>query len=121
MAEEEQQKIDAVKDNPKVTSEAAADDGFSDSDKVTSDLNLWNYKESKDLIGVVVSIDEEGSFGRSIVVDTLEEKGLTIPSLTALNTKLKSAKVGNRIKLVCLGLVRGKNKRDYYDFDVFIK
>ena len=96
-------------------------DDFNDDDKVTSDLKLWNYKEIKELIGIVIAIDEEGNFGRTIVVDTAEEKGLTIPSLTALNTKLKEVEIGNKIKLVCLGIVRGKNKRDYYDFDVFIK
>jgi len=96
-------------------------DDFSDEDKVTSDLKLWNYKEDKELIGAIVKIDPEGNFGRTIIVDTAEEKEVTIPSLTALNTKLKNAMVGNKIKIVCLGLVRGKNKRDYYDFDVFIK
>ena len=96
-------------------------DDFNESDKVTSDLKLWNYKEDKTLIGVVTLIDEEGNFGRTIVVDTAEEQGLTIPSLTALNTKLKEVEIGNKIKLVCLGIVRGKNERDYYDFDVFIK
>jgi len=96
-------------------------DDFKEDDKVTSDLKLWNYKEEKKLIGVVTLIDEEGNFGRTIVVDTLEEKGLTIPSLTALNTKLRLVEVGDKIKLVCLGIVRGKNKRDYYDFEVFIR
>lgn len=96
-------------------------DDFSEKDKIVSDLNLWNYKENKTLVGVIVSIDEKGTFGRTITVDTAEQKELTIPSLTALNTKLSNVVVGNKIKLVCLGLVRGKNKRDYYDFDVFIK
>jgi|TARA_R100001530_G_scaffold25421_1_gene20483 hypothetical protein len=96
-------------------------DDFSDEDKVTSDLKLWNYKEEKELIGVVVAIDEEGNFGRTIIVDTSSEQGLTIPSLTALNTKLRKTKIGDKVKIVCLGLVRGKNKRDYYDFDVFVK
>ena len=96
-------------------------DDFTDEDKVTSDLKLWNYKEDKELIGVITAIDEEGNFGRTLVVDTSNEQGLTIPSLTALNTKLHNAKVGDKVKIVCLGLVRGKNKRDYYDFDVFIK
>ena len=96
-------------------------DDFTDEDKVVSDLRLWNYKDDKELIGVVIAIDPEGNFGRTIIVDTAEEKDVTIPSLTALNTKLKNAMVGNKIKIVCLGMVRGKNKRDYYDFDVFIK
>lgn len=96
-------------------------DDFSDSDKITSDLKLWNYKDNSTLVGVIVKIDPEGNFGRTIIVDTAEEKDLTIPSLTALNTKLSNAIVGNKIKIVCLGMVRGKNKRDYYDFDVFIK
>ena len=96
-------------------------DNFSDDDKVSSDLKLWDYKNNATLIGVIISIDPEGNYGRSIVVDTEEEKGLTVPSLTALNTQLSNAVVGNKIKLVCLGLVRGKNKRDYYDFDVYIK
>jgi hypothetical protein len=98
-------------------------DDFSDEDKVTSDLKLWDYKneDQKVLIGVVRQIDEERQFGRTVIVDTAEESNLTIPSLTALNTKLRDAEVGNKIKIVCLGLTRGKNKRDYYDFDVFIK
>ena len=96
-------------------------DDFSDADKVTSNLKLWDYKDNETLIGVIVDIDPEGNFGRTIIVDTADEKGLTIPSLTALNTKLSNAVVGNKVKIVCLGMVRGKNKRDYYDFDVFIK
>jgi len=96
-------------------------DDFNEADKVSSDLKLWNYKEDLTLIGIVTTIDEEGNFGRSITVDTANDKGLTIPSLTALNTKLKAVKIGNRVKIVNLGVVRGKNKRDYYDFDVFIK
>ena len=96
-------------------------DDFSDEDKVTSDLKLWNYKDNSTLVGVIVKIDPDGQFGRTIIVDTEEEKDLTIPSLTALNTKLSNAIVGNKIKIICLGMVRGKNKRDYYDFDVFIK
>jgi len=96
-------------------------DDFTEDNKVISDLKLWNYKEEKALIGVVIAIDEEGNFGRTIIVDTETEKGLTVPSLTALNTKLSKVKVGQKIKIVCLGIVRGKNKRDYYDFDVFIK
>ena len=96
-------------------------DDFNDEDKVTSDLKLWNYKDNSTLVGVIVKIDPDGQFGRTIIVDTEEEKDLTIPSLTALNTKLCNAIIGNKIKLVCLGMVRGKNKRDYYDFDVFIK
>ena len=97
-------------------------DDFTEKDKVTSNLRLWDYKiDNATLIGAITSIDPEGQFGRTIVVDTAEEKGLTIPSLTALNTKLHDAIIGNKIKIVCLGLVRGKNKRDYYDFEVFIK
>lgn len=96
-------------------------DDFTDADKVSSDLKLWDYKDNQTLIGVIVNIDPEGNFGRTIVVDTSEEKGLTIPSLTALNTKLQNAVVGNKVKIVCKGLVKGKNRRDYYDFDVYIK
>ena len=96
-------------------------DDFNDDDRVPSNLKLWDYKENPTLIGVVISINPDGVYGRSIEVDTEDEKGLTIPSLTALNTKLQNVVVGNKIKIVCLGLVRGKNKRDYYDFDVFIK
>jgi len=96
-------------------------DDFSDEDKVTSNLKLWDYKDNETLVGVIVKIDPEGQFGRTIIVDTEAEKDLTIPSLTALNTKLSNAVVGNKIKVVCKGLVKGKNRRDYYDFDVFIK
>ena len=102
-------------------SQQNVEDDFTDDDKVTSDLKLWNYKEDKELIGVIISINPDGQYGRTLVVDTATEKGLTIPSLTALNTKLSEAVIGNKVKIICLGLVRGKNKRDYYDFDVFIK
>lgn len=97
------------------------DDDFSDSDEFKSDLNLWDYKEKTELIGVVKAIDEDGQFGRTIVVDTAEAENVTVPSLTALSTKLAKVQVGNKVKIVNLGLVRGKNKRDYYDFKVFIK
>ena len=97
-------------------------DDFTEKDKVTSNLRLWDYKiNNATLIGAITSIDPEGQFGRTIVVDTAEEKDITIPSLTALNTKLAKAVVGNKVKIICLGLVKGKNRRDYYDFDVFIK
>jgi len=98
-------------------------DDFSETDKVISDLKLWDYKnpDKKVLIGIVIEIEPEGTYGRSVIVDTIEETNLTIPSLTALNTKLRDVRVGDKIKLECLGLIRGKNKRDYYDFNVFIK
>lgn len=98
-------------------------DDFTEEDKVKSDLRLWDYKNdsNKVLVGVVTEIDESGAFGRTVIVDTAEEKGITIPSLTALQTKLSNVKVGNRLKIINLGIVRGKNKRDYYDFDVYIK
>jgi len=100
--------------------QSVADD-FTEDDKVSSDLKLWNYKDESTLIGVIIGINPEGNYGRTLTVDTAEEDGITIPSLTALNTQLANAVIGNKVKIVCKGLVRGKNKRDYYDFDVFIK
>jgi len=97
-------------------------DDFTEEDKISSDLKLWDYKvNNATLVGVITSIDPNGQFGRTIVVDTAEEKDVTVPSLTALGTKLAKAVVGNKVKIICLGLVKGKNRRDYYDFDVFIK
>ena len=37
-------------------------DDFSDDDKVESNLNLWNFKEEKEILCVVKSI-EKGNFG----------------------------------------------------------
>lgn len=96
-------------------------DDFNDEDKIVSNSNLWDYKdEGNTIIGFVVEINEEGTYGREIVVDNGDEQK-TIPSLTALNTKLSHAKVGDKIKIVSLGKVRSMNKKEYWDFEVFIK
>lgn len=95
-------------------------DDFSDDDKVTSDLNFWDYKEQKQLIGVFKGFEND-SYGEHPVLET-NEKEIHLPNLTALNSKLKRAKVGDKVKAVNLGEKKSeKTGRMYYDFDVFIK
>jgi hypothetical protein len=93
---------------------------FTDADKVPQ-LVFWNYKEKKEIMGVVVDINEEGQYGRTITLDTNEANGISLPNLATLNTKLKNVQVGNKLKIVNLGTKKSsETRRDYYDFDVWI-
>lgn len=96
-------------------------DDFTDDDEVKSELNLWNYKDDKEIIGVVLR-KEEGQYGEQVVLSAGEDNEVTLPSLTALNTKLANVEIGAKVKIVYLGEVRSeKTGRMYSDFKVFTK
>jgi len=95
-------------------------DDFSDDDKVSSDLNFWDYKDQKELIGVFIDFQKDG-FGDHAVLQVFENE-IHLPNLTALNSKLRRAKPGNKVKIVNLGEKKSeKSGRMYYDFDIYIK
>ena len=94
-------------------------DDFSDTDKIPSDMNFWDYKESKEIIGIFKEFVKD-SYGEHAVIESGEE--IHLPNLTALNGKLKRASSGDKIKVVNLGEKKSdKTGRMYYDFDVYIK
>lgn len=95
-------------------------DDFTDEDKVQSDMNFWDYKEAKEIIGSFIGFQKDG-FGEHPLLK-VEGKEIHLPNLTALNGKLKRAKEGDKVKVVNLGEKKSdKTGRMYYDFDVFIK
>ena len=95
-------------------------DDFSEEDKVQSDMNFWDYKENKELIGVFKDFQKD-SYGEHAILE-VNKSELHLPNLTALNSKLKRAKMGNKVKVVNLGEKKSeKTGRMYYDFDVYIK
>lgn len=97
-------------------------DDFSEDDEVKSEFNLWEYKaDNAEIIGIITDIDEEGMYGLTYTIDNGE--AITLPSLTALTPKLSNAKIGDKVKIVSLGLAQPKQRggKPYYDFQVFIK
>lgn len=95
-------------------------DDFSEDDKVSSDMNFWDYKNQSNLVAVFKRFDKD-AYGEHPVVES-EEKEVHLPNLTALNSKLKSADIGDKVKVVNLGEKKSeKTGRMYYDFDVYIK
>ena len=97
-------------------------DDFTEKDQVITEMNLWNYKEQKTLIGVVQEIGK-GPYGPKVDLSIAEGADLvTIPNLTSLNEFIDSLKVGNKIKLVYLGSQRSKStNRDFEAFEMYKK
>jgi hypothetical protein len=99
-------------------------DDFDENDKIqTESLNFWDYKENKEIVGIVKSVEEGNYGGKKIGLQTNESEELVfIPELTALNSKLKDVEEENKIKIVYLGEEKSKKSgRMYMTFDVFIK
>ena len=95
-------------------------DNFTDEDKIKSSLNLWAYKENKTIIGEFVKY-ENGNFGKQAVL-LVDEKEVSIPSLSVLNSKLGKLEKGNRVKIVYTGEEKAEESGRYYStFDVFVK
>jgi hypothetical protein len=96
-------------------------DDFTDEDKVQSDMNFWDYKNQKVIVGLFSGFVKD-AYGEHAVIIGNENKEIHLPNLTALNGKLKRAEEGNKVKVVNLGEKKSdKTGRMYYDFDVFIK
>jgi len=105
--------------------EQAVIDDFSDEDKQENEqLNFWNVKEDKEIVGIVKVVEAGNYGGKKIGLKTNDsEDELTfIPELTALNNKLKDLVVGDKIKIVYLGEEKSKTSgRMYLTFDFFLK
>lgn len=95
-------------------------DDFTDEDKIENSLNLWAYKDEKEIIGTFEKY-EEGQFGKQAVLKVGDEDK-TIPSLTALSSKLENLEKGNKVKIVYIGEEKSEKSGRYYSvFDVFVK
>ena len=96
-------------------------DDFSSEDKVQSNMNFWDYKNQKEVIGVYKGFEKD-AYGEHAVLLIGNNEEIHLPNLTALNTKLKRASEGDKVKVVNLGEKKSdKSGRMYYDFDVFLK
>lgn len=96
-------------------------DDFDDEDKVESNLNIWNYNEEPEIVGIQLR-REVGLYGDQIVLNDTSNKEVVLPYLTALNTKLLKAEDGDKIKIIYKGELKSqKTGRMYKDFEVFIK
>jgi beta-phosphoglucomutase-like phosphatase (HAD superfamily) len=105
--------------------EQAVIDDFSDEDKQENEqLNFWDCKAQKEIVGIV-EVVEAGSYGGKKIglkTNDSEEELTFIPELTALNSKLKDLVVGDKIKLVYTGEEKSKTSgRMYMTFDFFLK
>lgn len=104
--------------------ETTVTDDFGDEDKVQSlQINLWDYKENKEIVGIVTEVSEGNFNGKKIGLQTeTSEEIVYLPELSALNSKLKNVVVSDKIKLVYLGQEKAKSSGRYYEtFDVYIK
>lgn len=97
-------------------------DDFTDADEIKSaPLNLWKYKEQREIMGIISEIGD-GQFGTQITLDVGNEDFIVLPSLTALNSRLAEAKTGQKVKIVYVGDTKSqKTGRMYADFKVFLK
>lgn len=96
-------------------------DDFNDEDKVENNLNLWDYNESNEIVGIIER-KEQGMYGDQIILKDNTNEEVVIPSLTALNTQLFKANVGDKVKIVYKGEEKSKKTgRMYKNFEVFIK
>lgn len=94
-------------------------DDFTDDDKV-GDISFWDYEENNELIGKFVGFQED-KYGQHAIVNDGENE-VHLPNLTALETNLKRADKGDKVKIVYKGEETAKESgRKYKDFDVFIK
>lgn len=99
-------------------------DDFKDEDKQKNEqLNFWNVKEDKEIVGIVKVIEVGNYGGKKIgILTNASEELVFIPELTALNSKLKDLVIEDKIKIVYLGEEKSKTSgRMYLTFDFFLK
>lgn len=120
---QELNKTGGIKKMPKKSETNAVLDDFTDNDKVVgASIEFWNFKEEKEIVGLFLEMVPD-NYNEHAVLNTGEQL-VHLPNLTALNGKLKKAKVSadDKVKVVYLGEVKSKKTgRMYEDFDVFVK
>lgn len=91
---------------------------FDDNDKVQTSFH--NFDENREIVGILKEV-QEGTYGEQYLLETQDNKIVTVGSYTALKGKFKDA-VGKPVKIVYLGEVKSEeSNRTYKNFDVFIK
>lgn len=94
-------------------------DDFSEDDEIGS-REFWNYEEDKKLLGKFVSFESD-KYGEHAIINNGEEN-IHLPNLMTLNSKLKNAEEGDKVKIVYQGEKKAEETgRSYKDFKVFIK
>lgn len=96
-------------------------DDFTEKDEVKKEFEVWNYREELQIIGTIKG-KIAGLFGENFIIEDANNQEVILPNLTALNSLLVNAKVGDKIKVVYQGSEKSKKTgRTYENFKVFIK
>ena len=91
---------------------------FSDKDK--RETSFHNFDEQHEIVGQIKAISD-GTYGPQITLST-ENGEVTLGTYEALKHRVKEEDIGKWIKIVCKGnVISPKTKRNYKDFDVFVK
>ncbi len=96
-------------------------DDFTDEDKVDTTFNYWDIEKDNEIIGYFDRFESDDN-GEHPVLTTEENKEVHLPSLIVLNTRLRKAEKGNKVKIVYVGDEKAeKSGRTYKNFNIFIK
>lgn len=80
--------------------------------------NFWSpEKEGDSIEGVIISMDSD-DFGLKVVLELKDAKRITLPSHAVLQSRIKSCKVGDVVKIVFekkeLPKIKGHNPTNIY-------
>ena len=82
----------------------------------------WNPSIDKEISGRLINIQEEGGKYKTKVYVVETEQGIVdIYGSSVLNAKLNSiCQIGNKIKIVFLGMKKNKDGTDYKDYETYL-
>lgn len=84
----------------------------------------WKHEKAGDeiegtLLGIRTNVGEFNS--KVYDLKTPDGKQISIFGSTVLDDKLIYAEIGQQIKIIFKGKIKGQNKKEYNDYDVFTK
>ena len=88
----------------------------------TSQSNMWNFQEDKELEGVYIGCDEGVGQNESLVHHLKKDDGTVVDfwGKTVLDRQLENVENGTKVKIIYKGKAKSaKTGREFHDFDVF--
>lgn len=83
----------------------------------------WDYKTDKELIGIYVAREEHVGPNDSVLyqIEKEDSEVIGVWNNTVLEDKFQNVKIGDRVRIVYLGMSKSKKGNEYHDFKVFHK
>ena len=83
----------------------------------------WDYTTEKELTGIYVGREENVGPNNSVLYQIEKEDGEVIGvwNNTVLGDKFQNIGIGDKVKIVYLGMSESKNGKEYHGFKVFHK